>query len=472
MSASNDTTPPYIDLMSIMPPTVAAGGSVAVQVRLTDNGTGVVGGSVRAIRSPGTTVPLDAPLTLESGTPFDGIWRGVITVPASFAAGLYGITVYDVVDAAGNRTSPYNGGGASFTVTGGTNDTTAPLFGDVVATTSTVAAGGNVTISARIGDALTGVASASVHIVYGATMQSPLDAPLTLASGTPQDGTWRATIPVPAAYPSGGYYGAQITATDVAGNIATMQAGNISFTVTGGSNDTHAPGFGTVSATPNPVVLGQSVTITIVIGDDFTGVAGNPTITVYHYTSLSSVSGALTLVSGTPLLGTWQATLVIPPLYPSGYYYFQALTPMDAAGNKGYQPVYGSIQVIEAPAPTITGVNPTTSPQDGKSPLTVTGTNFAAGATVTVGGAAASGVVVVNNTTITALTPPHLPGPVDVVVTNPDGQHATLSGALTVIARAPDARFGPAPTPTPPAPLPLPRSGGGMPAPNPHPPPR
>ena len=37
--------------------------------------------------------------------------------------------------------------------------------------------------------------------------------------------------------------------------------------------------------------------------------------------------------------------------------------------------------------------------------MTITGTNFAAGATVTFGGTAATNVVVVSSTTITATTP-------------------------------------------------------------------
>ena len=53
--------------------------------------------------------------------------------------------------------------------------------------------------------------------------------------------------------------------------------------------------------------------------------------------------------------------------------------------------------------------------------MTITGTNFAAGATVTFGGAAATNVVVVNSTTITATTPAGSAGAVTVTV---NGQRA------------------------------------------------
>jgi hypothetical protein len=62
--------------------------------------------------------------------------------------------------------------------------------------------------------------------------------------------------------------------------------------------------------------------------------------------------------------------------------------------------------------------------------LTVTGDNFISGATVTLGGAAATSVLVESGTKITATTPPHKQGGVDIVVTNPDKQSSTLSSGF------------------------------------------
>jgi IPT/TIG domain len=54
------------------------------------------------------------------------------------------------------------------------------------------------------------------------------------------------------------------------------------------------------------------------------------------------------------------------------------------------------------------------------------------GATVSFGGSAATSVVVVNARKITARTPPHKKGPVNVVVTDhPDAHSSTLSGGFT-----------------------------------------
>jgi hypothetical protein len=82
-------------------------------------------------------------------------------------------------------------------------------------------------------------------------------------------------------------------------------------------------------------------------------------------------------------------------------------------------------------APTITGVNPGSGPIAGGTVVTITGTNFVVGATVTFGGSAATGVTVVDSTSISATTPAHAVGAVTVVVTNPDAQSGTLTNGYT-----------------------------------------
>jgi hypothetical protein len=76
-------------------------------------------------------------------------------------------------------------------------------------------------------------------------------------------------------------------------------------------------------------------------------------------------------------------------------------------------------------------VAPTAGPPAGGTGMTLKGTDFAAGATVTVGGQLATGVNVSNSTTITATTPVLPPGVAnDIVVTNTDGTNGTLSKAF------------------------------------------
>ena len=84
--------------------------------------------------------------------------------------------------------------------------------------------------------------------------------------------------------------------------------------------------------------------------------------------------------------------------------------------------------------PTLSSVSPISGPTAGGTVLTLTGTQFVTGATVSVGGVAATSVNVASSTSITATAPAHAAGAVNVVVTNPDGQSATLNNAYTYIA--------------------------------------
>src|SRR5207245_8591355 len=73
----------------------------------------------------------------------------------------------------------------------------------------------------------------------------------------------------------------------------------------------------------------------------------------------------------------------------------------------------------------------------GGASVPVTGTSFQSGATVTFGGKTLTSVTVVNATTITATTPSHAAGAVDVVVTNPDAQSGTCTSCYSYVATAP-----------------------------------
>ena len=82
-------------------------------------------------------------------------------------------------------------------------------------------------------------------------------------------------------------------------------------------------------------------------------------------------------------------------------------------------------------APTLTAVDPAIGSSAGGTSLKLTGSGFVSGATVSVGGVAATSVTWVSATELTASAPAHAVGVVDIVVTNPDTQAATLVGKLT-----------------------------------------
>jgi hypothetical protein len=79
-----------------------------------------------------------------------------------------------------------------------------------------------------------------------------------------------------------------------------------------------------------------------------------------------------------------------------------------------------------APVPTISAISPASGPASGGTAVTITGTNFAPGATVTIGGVPPNNVVVADSTTITAVTAPHAAGSFEVTVTNPGNASGTL----------------------------------------------
>jgi len=83
------------------------------------------------------------------------------------------------------------------------------------------------------------------------------------------------------------------------------------------------------------------------------------------------------------------------------------------------------------PAPRVSAISPNTGTTNGGTAVTVTGTGFRSGATLTIGGTAATGVTVVSSTSITARTPAHAAGAADVGVRNTDNQMGTLSGGYT-----------------------------------------
>jgi hypothetical protein len=83
------------------------------------------------------------------------------------------------------------------------------------------------------------------------------------------------------------------------------------------------------------------------------------------------------------------------------------------------------------PFATVTNINPNSGSMDGGTPVTIGGTNFQSGATVTIGGVPAAGVVFGTSTSLTAVTGPHAAGLVDVTVINPNNQFGTLTNGYT-----------------------------------------
>ncbi|HEY6100767.1 MAG TPA: IPT/TIG domain-containing protein [Anaeromyxobacter sp.] len=101
----------------------------------------------------------------------------------------------------------------------------------------------------------------------------------------------------------------------------------------------------------------------------------------------------------------------------------------------------GGFTYLQAPppsptAPAVAGVAPASGPVSGNTVVTLTGTGFVTGSTVTIGGTAAI-MGAVTATRITVTTPGGPAGPANVTVTNPDRQSTTLVGGFTYLAAPP-----------------------------------
>jgi hypothetical protein len=90
--------------------------------------------------------------------------------------------------------------------------------------------------------------------------------------------------------------------------------------------------------------------------------------------------------------------------------------------------------------PTVSAISPNSGTTSGGTAVTITGTGFQSGATVTVGGAAATSVNVVSSTTLTAVTAAHATGTVSVAVTS-NSVTATLAGSYFYTPPGAAAKF-------------------------------
>jgi hypothetical protein len=96
-----------------------------------------------------------------------------------------------------------------------------------------------------------------------------------------------------------------------------------------------------------------------------------------------------------------------------------------ATSSLGGSPLNSSDIFTYVGPPAVTALSPSSGPISGNTWVTVSGSNLLEATGVSFGGIPAISYRVVSNTEISALSPPHVPGPVDVTVTNAYGTSAT-----------------------------------------------
>jgi uncharacterized repeat protein (TIGR02543 family) len=156
---------------------------------------------------------------------------------------------------------------------------------------------------------------------------------------------------------------------------------------------TNAPTLASVTPAAGPVGGGTTLTLT------GTGFVSGTTVTVG-----GAVCGALNIVSATS----------ITCVTPAGSAGIQDVIVSNAGGS-----VTGAFTYDNAPS--LKSVTPNQGPVAGGTLITLSGTGFIAGTTVTVGGAACGALTLVGQDKATCVTPPHAAGTVAVAVSNPGG---------------------------------------------------
>jgi len=173
-----------------------------------------------------------------------------------------------------------------------------------------------------------------------------------------------------------------------------------------------------------------------------------PTITGLSPANGSVIGGTEVTITGTKFTGATAVTFdgtaateflvvndttisAITPAHDEGVVDVVVTTPGGAAtGSFTYE-----TEVI--PTPTVTGITPASGPVSGGTEVTITGTKFTGATAVTFDGIAATEFTVISDTSLTAMTPAHAAGAVDVVVTTPGGSASVTYTYEEIVIPAP-----------------------------------
>ena len=461
----------------IASPTVSSvapsSGSTAGGTAVTITGTNfAAGATVTFGATAATNVVMVSSTSITATTPAGS--AGAVTVTVTNSNGLSGSlasafiyiappTVSSVAPSSGSTA-----GGTAVTITGTNFATGATVtFGGTAATNVVVASSTSITATtpARAAGAVTvtvTVNGQSGNLTNGFTFNPAVAIGFgQVAAATPQSAT--ATVPVtyPAAQTAGdlnivvvGWNDTTATVQSVkdsAGNNYSLAIGPTSGTglrqsiyyaasIVGGSN-TVTVTFSQAASFPDVRILEYKGVTTLDVtagasGSSASANSGAATTTV----ASELIFGADTVATLTKAAGSGFTSRIITS--PNGDIAEDkvvttagsnsAAATLSASGPWVMQMV--TFSAVSGPTPTVASVSPNTGSTAGGTAVTITGTNFAAGATVTFGSAAATSVVVVSSTSITATTPAGSAGAATVTVTNPGGGSGNLASAFTYIA--------------------------------------
>ena len=171
---------------------------------------------------------------------------------------------------------------------------------------------------------------------------------------------------------------------------------------------------------------------TVLVQAQVTDNIGVQSVTLYYrstgdtaYTSLDMVN-----VSGNNYRASIPASATLPP----GVEYYIAATDGASYAYSGRSATPNTIVVENTPV--VSAVTPSSGSSNGGDTITISGNNFASGASVLLGNATCQNVTVVSASRITCVTPASAPQLVKVTVENPDGAQGVLTSAYTFVGAA------------------------------------
>ena len=276
------------------------------------------------------------------------------------------------------------------------------------------------------------------------TAVSPVAGPIAGGTSVTLTGT---NFVAPATVSFGGTAGTAIivnNATTITVTAPAHAVGTVDITVTtpGGTSAVNAPAdqytYAAVptvtSVSPNlgPIAGGTSVTIA---GANYSGTGFSVTAVTFGGTAATSF-----------IVNNSTSITAVAPAHASG------VTDVRVTTVGGQSTVVAADQFTYWGTPTISLVNPNAGPIGGGTSVTLTGTQFAPGATVLFGLTPAASVIVNSATSITAVAPAGSAGTVDITVT-------TIGGTSTIVA-ADQFTYASTPTVTAVSPLAGPIAGG------------